>query len=78
MLVSMPAIAAAAAAAALEGHVPFDEPVTVELPGGPLEIRVGEGSLDLELSGPARRVFGGEVGKEADACRAVEEIPSKT
>jgi diaminopimelate epimerase len=51
---------AVAAAAAGEGRVARGTEVEVVLPGGPLEIRVsGEG--DLTMSGPAGRVFTGEV-----------------
>lgn len=52
--------AATAVAAALAGHVPFDAPVTVRLPGGPLEISVRREDLAVELRGPARWVFQGE------------------
>jgi diaminopimelate epimerase len=51
---------ATAAAAAVRGIVPFERPVTVELPGGPLTIEVAK-SLETHLSGPAIRVFFGEV-----------------
>ncbi|MBX3183781.1 MAG: diaminopimelate epimerase [Polyangiaceae bacterium] len=46
-------------AAALAGRSPFGAPVRVTLPGGPLEIVVAEGSLEVSLRGPARRVFSG-------------------
>ncbi len=53
--------AATAVAAAVSGRAPFDEPISVRLPGGPLEIRVAKGTLDVELRGPAVWVFGGEA-----------------
>lgn len=53
--------AATAVAAAVSGRSPFDEPISVHLPGGPLEIRVAEGTLEVELRGPAAWVFGGEA-----------------
>lgn len=51
---------ASVAAAAARGRVPFGERVSVELPGGVLEIAVSEG-FESELTGPAQRVFAGEV-----------------
>jgi diaminopimelate epimerase len=53
--------AATAVAAAVQGRVPFDAPVEVRLPGGPLQITVARETLAVSLRGPARRVFGGEV-----------------
>ncbi|MDX2053270.1 MAG: diaminopimelate epimerase [Polyangiaceae bacterium] len=53
--------AAAAAAAAVSGRIAFDQPVEVRLPGGPLELTVHQGSLEVDLKGPARRVFQGEI-----------------
>ncbi len=35
--------------------------IEVRLPGGPLEIVVRAGTLELEMRGPARRVFSGEA-----------------
>lgn len=52
--------AATAVAAATLGLSPFDVPVTVRLPGGPLEIVVARESLEVELRGPAHWVFSGE------------------
>ncbi len=52
---------AVAAAAALEGLSPFDQPLLVDLPGGSLEIRVRQDDLHVQLSGPARLVFEGEL-----------------
>jgi diaminopimelate epimerase len=53
--------AATAVAAAVSGRSPFDEPIVVRLPGGPLEIRVARETLEVELRGPAAWVFGGEA-----------------
>jgi diaminopimelate epimerase len=53
--------AAAATAAALEGLADFDQPVTVRLPGGPLEVTVARDNLGVELCGPARHVFSGSI-----------------
>jgi diaminopimelate epimerase len=52
---------AVAAAACDTGRASFDVPVTVVLPGGPLEITVAAGSRAVRMRGPARRVFSGEV-----------------
>jgi diaminopimelate epimerase len=51
---------ASVVAAAARGRVPYETPVTVELPGGPLHIEVHE-SLVTSLEGPAERVFSGEI-----------------
>lgn len=48
-------------AAATEGQVPFDRPVTVELPGGALSVTVAKQDLAVTLSGPAVHVFDGTV-----------------
>lgn len=61
--------AATAVAAALAGHVPFDAPVTVRLPGGPLEISVARETLEVQLRGPARWVFSGEWGSTGEWAR---------
>jgi diaminopimelate epimerase len=53
--------AAVAALAALSGRAPFDQPITVRLPGGPLELSVRRSDLVVTLRGPARYVFSGEV-----------------
>lgn len=53
--------AAAAAAAAVTGRIPFDQAVQVKLPGGVLELTVHESSLEVDLKGPARQVFKGEI-----------------
>jgi diaminopimelate epimerase len=55
--------AATAVAAAVGGRAPFDEPIEVQLPGGPLEISVEKESLAVSVRGPARRVFSGEVAR---------------
>ncbi len=52
--------AAVAALAALSGRAPFGAPITIKLPGGPLELTVRE-DLAVTLRGPARYVFSGEV-----------------
>jgi diaminopimelate epimerase len=48
-------------AAASQGQAPFDRPVTVELPGGPLSVVVAKQDLAVTLSGPAVHVFDGAV-----------------
>lgn len=53
--------AATALSAALSGRAPFGEPITVDLPGGRLEVTVARDSLGVRLRGPARRVFSGEL-----------------
>jgi diaminopimelate epimerase len=53
--------AATVVAAAVRQRVPFGEKIEVRLPGGPLQIAVQEEGLGVELRGPARRVFSGEV-----------------
>ncbi len=58
--------ACAAAVAAVEtGRAPRDRAITVNLPGGALSIRVGErtahGAVPVEMTGPARRVFEGQL-----------------
>jgi diaminopimelate epimerase len=53
--------AAVAALAALSGRAPFDAPITLKLPGGPLELTVRREDLAVSLRGPARYVFSGEV-----------------
>jgi diaminopimelate epimerase len=52
---------ATAAALALAGQAPFGEPIEIRLPGGPLEVTVAPGTLELQLRGPARHVFGGRT-----------------
>lgn len=58
--------ACAAAVAAVEsGRSPRGEPIAVALPGGALRIRVGERGAPIEMTGPARHVFDGELEAEA-------------
>lgn len=55
--------ACAAAAAAVEtGRMARGVPIEVHLPGGMLEIVVGERGAPVMMTGPARRVFGGTYG----------------
>ena len=53
--------AAVAALACLVGRAPYDAPITLRLPGGPLELTVRREDLAITLRGPARFVFSGEV-----------------
>lgn len=54
--------ACAAAVAAVEsGRATRHQPITVRLPGGPLTIRVGDPGSPIEMTGPARKVFDGEI-----------------
>jgi len=53
--------AAVAALAALLGRAPYDAPITLRLPGGPLQLTVRREDLAVTLRGPARFVFSGEV-----------------
>ncbi|HEY6881470.1 MAG TPA: diaminopimelate epimerase [Polyangiales bacterium] len=54
--------ACAAAVAAVEsGRATRNAPITVHLPGGPLVIKVSEPGAPIEMTGPARRVFEGEI-----------------
>ena len=52
--------AAVAALAAVTGRAPYDAPIALRLPGGPLELKVSQ-DLAVSLRGPARFVFSGEV-----------------
>ena len=52
--------AATVVAAARAGLIAFDTAITVQLPGGPLEITVAE-TLDVTLRGPAAWVFSGRT-----------------
>jgi diaminopimelate epimerase len=52
---------AVAAAACDTGRAAFGAPIRVALPGGELLITVSEGTHELSMGGPARRVFTGEV-----------------
>jgi len=53
--------AAVAALSCLTGRAPFGSPISVRLPGGPLELDVRKEDLAVTLRGPARFVFSGEV-----------------
>jgi diaminopimelate epimerase len=53
--------AAVASVLARAGRIDFGKPATLTLPGGPLELSVAEGSFEVSLRGPARRVFGGKL-----------------
>lgn len=53
--------AAVAALSCLEGRAAYEQPISLRLPGGPLELRVERGSLAVTLRGPARFVFSGEA-----------------
>lgn len=54
--------ACAAAVAAIEtGRAKRNEPIEVRLPGGPLRILVTDRSNRILMTGPARRVFEGQV-----------------
>ena len=53
--------AAVAALACLSSRAPFGTPITLRLPGGPLELTVRQEDLAVTLRGPARYVFSGEV-----------------
>ena len=51
---------ASTVAAALNGLVPFDEPVDVRLPGGWLRITADSGLRRVLMEGPAEMVFEGQ------------------
>lgn len=53
--------AATAVAAARSGRARFGAPIFVDLPGGRLELSVEEGTLEVSMRGPARRVFSGKT-----------------
>lgn len=48
-------------AACEHGDRPFDTWVEVRLPGGPLQVKVEQSTLRVEMRGPAKLVFEGEV-----------------
>jgi diaminopimelate epimerase len=52
---------AAAVAAVRRGAFPAGRPIEVRLPGGALEITVGEDLARVTMRGPAERVFAGEA-----------------
>jgi diaminopimelate epimerase len=63
--------ACAAAVAAVEtGRSPRGEELVVTLPGGPLRIRVGERGQPIEMTGPARHVFAGQLALDGFEARA--------
>jgi len=54
--------ACAAAAAAVEtGRAERHQPMTIRLPGGPLQITIGEVGETIRMRGPARHVFDGAL-----------------
>lgn len=61
---------ATAVAAIRSGRARYDVPIAIDLPGGRLEITVAEGSLEVSMRGPARRVFSGETPLDAGLSRA--------
>lgn len=57
--------ACACAVAAVEtGRATREQPIVVRLPGGPLEIQVGERGERILMKGPARHVFDGALALE--------------
>jgi len=52
---------AAAVASARAGAIPTGRPVEVRLPGGPLQITVGEDLTRVTMRGPAEKAFEGET-----------------
>jgi diaminopimelate epimerase len=65
--------ACAAAVAAVEtGRSPRGTPLAVELPGGTLQIHVGERGTPIQMTGPARHVFDGEL--EFPPARTAREV----
>jgi diaminopimelate epimerase len=59
---------ASTVAAALNGLVPFDEPVDVHLPGGWLRITVDKDLRFVMMEGPADLVFEGDLSEEYTEC----------
>lgn len=53
---------AVAAVACRDGRAPFDAPIEVVLPGGPLLVSVARGTFEVTMTGPARRAFVGRRG----------------
>ena len=53
--------AATAVAAVRSGRAGYGRPITIALPGGGLEMTVTEGTLEVSMRGPARRVFSGQT-----------------
>ncbi|MCL2032424.1 MAG: diaminopimelate epimerase [Methanomassiliicoccaceae archaeon] len=55
---------ASATAAALNGMVPFDEPIDVRLPGGWLKVTVEKGLEHVHMEGPAVLIYEGSITEE--------------
>jgi diaminopimelate epimerase len=53
-------------AAVETGRSPRGQELEVSLPGGSLSIRVGERGAPIEMTGPARHVFDGQVELEVE------------
>ena len=52
---------AAAVAAALNGLVPYDEPIDIKLPGGWLTVTVEKDAASVMTAGPAVLVYEGNI-----------------
>ena len=59
---------ASTVAAALNGLVPFDEPIGVHLPGGWLKITVDKDLRFVMMEGPADLVFEGDLSEDYTEC----------
>ena len=59
---------ASTVAAALNGLVPYDEPIDVHLPGGWLKITVDKDLRFVMMEGPADLVFEGDLSEEYSEC----------
>ncbi len=59
---------ASTVAAALNGLVPFDEPIDVHLPGGWLKITVDKDLRFVMMEGPADLVFEGDLSEDYTEC----------
>ena len=55
---------AVAVAACLSGRAAFDQWQDIGLPGGPLGVRIEQGTLRARMRGPARRVFRGDLTRD--------------
>jgi diaminopimelate epimerase len=62
---------AAGVAAVLTGRAARHTPLTFDLPGGPLEITVGEEGARVRMRGPARWVFDADVSSRLGAPHSV-------
>ena len=60
------AACATAYAAVITGRAPRHQPIIVRLPGGPLQITVGDDGAPIRMRGPARRVFEGTIQSRTD------------